>query len=93
MLRFLACLSPVYQEDGILPILDDLFSRVVDLQTASPDDALGIELVKIILLTIPFLLAVNPDSVLQQTAAALLEKTDIVASTAHQLEPLVAFFA
>jgi nuclear cap-binding protein subunit 1 len=38
LLRFLACLAPLYQEDGIVPILDELFNRAVDLQTASPED-------------------------------------------------------
>lgn len=38
LLRFLACLSPLYKEDGIVPILDELFNRAVDLQTASPED-------------------------------------------------------
>lgn len=89
MLRFLACLSQLYGEDGIIPILDELFNRAVDLQTDSPDDAVGIELVKIILLTIPYLLAATDDASLQQKAGEVLEKTDIVASTPHALEPLV----
>lgn len=38
LLRFLACLSPLYKEDGVVPILDELFSRAVDLQTASSED-------------------------------------------------------
>lgn len=38
LLRFLACLSPLYKEDGIAPILDELFNRAVDLQTASSED-------------------------------------------------------
>ena len=89
MLRFLACLSRLYEQDGILPILDELFSRAVDLQTASSEDTVGIELVKIILLTIPYLLASATDAFLPQKAAELLEKTDIVASTPSQLETLV----
>jgi len=38
LLRFLACLEPLYKEDGIVPILDELFNRAVDLQTASSED-------------------------------------------------------
>lgn len=38
LLRFLACLSPLFEEDGVMPILDELFSRAVDLQTASSED-------------------------------------------------------
>jgi nuclear cap-binding protein subunit 1 len=82
-------LSQVFEEDGVLPILDELFSRAVDLQTASQEDCVGIELVKIILLTIPYLLASTSDQSLRQKAAELLEKTDIVASTPHALESLV----
>lgn len=48
----------------------------------------GLELVKIILLTVPYLLASADDS-LQSRVAELLEKTEIVATTPHALEPLV----
>jgi nuclear cap-binding protein subunit 1 len=89
MLRFLACLSRLYEQDGVLPILDELFNRAVDLQTASPEDAVGLELIKIILLTVPYLLASASDPTLQQKAVELLEQTDVIASTPHQLEALV----
>ena len=89
MLRFLACLSRVYEEDGVLPIMDELFNCAVDLQTASQDDVLGIELVKIILLTIPYLLAFASDASLQDKVAEILEKTEVVASAQHPLESLV----
>ncbi|KAI9677611.1 MAG: hypothetical protein M1817_006565 [Caeruleum heppii] len=87
-LRFLACLQSLFEGDGVLPVLEDLFSRAVELQTASSDDALGLELVKIILLTIPYVLA-SPATGLEQQASALLEKTDIIASTPSNLEALV----
>jgi nuclear cap-binding protein subunit 1 len=89
VLRLLACLSPLYEEDGILPVLDELFNRAVDLQTESQEDTVGIELVKIILLTIPYLLSASDDVTLRQKVAELLEKTNVVASTPHALEPLV----
>lgn len=89
LMRFLACLSTLFEEDGIMPILDELFNRAAELQTASSEDAMGIELVKIILLTIPYLLASATDTVLQQKVAELLEKTEIIASTTHTLEALV----
>lgn len=38
VLRFLACLQGVLEGDGVFPILDELFSRAVDLQTASSED-------------------------------------------------------
>lgn len=106
MIRFLGLLQGLFEGDGIFPILEDLFSRAVDLQTASSDDvrakchdglysllichgqALGLELVKIILLTIPYILASSATNQEQQ-ALALLEKTDVIASTPHALEALV----
>ena len=49
---------------------------------------LGLELVKIILLTITYLMASSATG-LEEQALALLEKTDIIASTPHALEALV----
>lgn len=37
-LKFLACLQPCLEGDGIFPLLEELFSRAADLQTASSDD-------------------------------------------------------
>jgi len=93
MLRFMSLLSPLYEEDGIFQILDELFNRAVDLQTASQDDAVGIELVKIILLTIPYMLTAAKDDTREQRAMELLEKTEIVASTPHPIETLVDPYA
>ncbi|KAI9718955.1 MAG: hypothetical protein M1812_003840 [Candelaria pacifica] len=87
-LRFLGCLQGLFEGDGVFPCLEDLFSRAVDLQTASSEDGLGLELVKIILLTLPYTLASSATG-LEQHALALLEKTDIIASTPHALEALV----
>ncbi|CAK1365649.1 Nuclear cap-binding protein subunit 1 [Cercospora beticola] len=90
LLRFLACLGPLFEQDGIVPILDELFDKAADLQTASTEDAVGIELCKIILLTIPYLIASSTDaSSLAQKVGELLEKTEIIASTSHALEALV----
>ncbi|KAI9808540.1 MAG: hypothetical protein M1825_003689 [Sarcosagium campestre] len=88
LLRFLGCLQGLFEGDGIFPILDDLFARAVDLQTASSEDALGLELVKIILFTLPYVLTSSATG-LNDQASALLEKTDIIASTPHSLETLV----
>lgn len=38
LLRFLACLQGILEADGLFPILEELFSRAVDLQTASSED-------------------------------------------------------
>lgn len=38
LLKFLGSLHGVFADEGVWPILEDLFSRAVDLQTASSDD-------------------------------------------------------
>ena len=38
LLRFLGCLQGLLEGDGVFPILEELFSRAVDLQTASSED-------------------------------------------------------
>ena len=38
VLRFLGCLQGLLEGDGVFPILEELFSRAVDLQTASFED-------------------------------------------------------
>ena len=38
ILRFLGCLQGVLEGDGVFPVLEELFSRAVDLQTASSED-------------------------------------------------------
>lgn len=37
-LKFLACLQSLLEGDGVFPLLEELFSRAADLQTASSDD-------------------------------------------------------
>ncbi|KAH1489286.1 hypothetical protein LV164_007308 [Aspergillus fumigatus] len=92
LLRFLGCLQSIFEGDGVFPILEELFARAVDLQTASSEDLLGLELVKIILFTIPYTMA-SPATGFEAQASALLEKTDIIASTPHALVDLVNPFA
>ena len=38
LLRFLACLQPLFEEDGIFAFLGQLFDTVVDLQSANEND-------------------------------------------------------
>lgn len=38
MMRFLGCLQCIFEGDGIFPVLEELFARAVDLQTASSED-------------------------------------------------------
>jgi nuclear cap-binding protein subunit 1 len=92
LLRFLGCLQSIFEGDGVFPILEELFARAVDLQTASSEDLLGLELVKIILFTIPYTMA-SPATGFEAQASALLDKTDIIASTPHALVDLVNPFA
>ncbi|RAH42987.1 NCBP1 family protein [Aspergillus brunneoviolaceus CBS 621.78] len=88
LLRFLGCLQGILEGDGIFPLLEEIFARAVDLQTASSEDLLGLELVKIILFTLPYVMA-SPATRFETHATALLEKTDIIASTPHALVDLV----
>ncbi|KAK7613028.1 cap binding protein [Phyllosticta citricarpa] len=88
VLRFFACLQGLFEDgEGVFSILEELFSRAVDLQAASSEDAVGLELVKIILLTIPYVIVAASGQ--EQNALDMLEKTEIVASAPHALEPLV----
>ncbi|KUL82355.1 hypothetical protein ZTR_10525 [Talaromyces verruculosus] len=92
LVRLLGCLQGLLEGDGVFAILEDLFSRAVDLQTTSSEDSLGLELVKIILLTIPYVMSSSATG-FESQATALLEKTEIIASTPHALEALVTPFA
>ncbi|KAJ5719586.1 hypothetical protein N7493_007164 [Penicillium malachiteum] len=92
LLRFLGGLQPLFEGEGIFPLLEELFARAVDLQTASSEDLLGLELVKIILFTIPYVMT-SPATGFESQALALLEKTDIIASTPHALVDLVNTFS
>ncbi|KAI1498508.1 MIF4G like-domain-containing protein [Biscogniauxia marginata] len=88
-LKFLACLQSCLDGDGLFPVLEELFNRAGDLQTASSDDTIGTELVKIILLTIPYIMAAAPVGQWQQKAAELMDKTDVIASEPHALQVLI----
>lgn len=102
MLRCLACLQAVFEGNGVFDFLEQLFDTVVDLQSANENDVVGIELVKIILLTIPYAVAsggrvpsdpADPDSPrvarFQEQAKQLLEKTAIVAGNMLPMESLI----
>lgn len=86
--KLLGGLQGLLEGDGLWPILEELFERAVDLQTASSEDTLGTELVKVILFTIPYIMASSTTESAEQ-AASMLEKTDILASSPHPLEALV----
>jgi nuclear cap-binding protein subunit 1 len=42
VLRFLGGLQPLFEGDGIFSLLEELFARAVDLQTASSEDVSGL---------------------------------------------------
>lgn len=46
VLRFLGCLQCIFEGDGIFPVLEELFARAVDLQTASSEDVSSLVLSK-----------------------------------------------
>ncbi|KAH6686296.1 MIF4G like-domain-containing protein, partial [Plectosphaerella plurivora] len=87
-LKLVACLQSCLLGEGIFPLLEALFERAVQLQTASSEDTIGTELVKIILLTIPYAVVTGPEK-WSQKAAELLDKTDIIASEPHALQDLI----
>lgn len=37
-LRFLACLQPMFEDEGVFPVLFALFDQAADLQTSSAED-------------------------------------------------------
>ncbi|KAI1763003.1 MIF4G like-domain-containing protein [Hypoxylon sp. FL1150] len=87
-LKFLACLQSCLDGDGLFPLLQELFSRAANLQTTNSDDTIGTELVKIILLTIPYIMATAPAR-WQQKAAELLDRTEVIAFEPHVLQVLI----
>ncbi|OBT73837.1 hypothetical protein VF21_06684 [Pseudogymnoascus sp. 05NY08] len=88
LLKFLGSLQGLLNDEGVWPVLSELFERAVDLQTASSEDTLGMELVKVILFTIPYIMASSATES-QEQAAGLLDKTEILAGTPSPLEALV----
>ncbi|KAK4204309.1 putative nuclear cap-binding protein complex subunit 1 [Triangularia verruculosa] len=91
-LKLVGCLQGVMEGDGIFGVLTELFERAVGLQTASSEDTIGTEIVKIILLTLPYVMAAgSPEQQQQwqQKAADLLENTAIIASEPHPLQAVI----
>ncbi|KAH6626975.1 MIF4G like-domain-containing protein [Chaetomium sp. MPI-SDFR-AT-0129] len=87
-LKLLGCLQSCLDGEGVFPVLEELFARAVDLQTASSEDTIGTEIVKIILLTLPYVMAAAPGQWVQK-AADLMEKTEIIASEPQTLQALI----
>lgn len=87
-LRFLACIQDLFADQGVFSVLKELFERTIDLQSESPDDVVGLVLVKIILLTVPYAIASGAAGI-DSEVTELLEKTNVVASAPHSQPELV----
>jgi nuclear cap-binding protein subunit 1 len=44
LIRFFACLQPLYEDDGVFALLGQLFDTVVDLQSANENDVSDVRL-------------------------------------------------
>ncbi|RDW89314.1 putative nuclear cap-binding complex subunit NCBP1 [Coleophoma cylindrospora] len=88
LMKFLGCLQGILEGDGIFPVLQDILTKAVELQTENSDDTLGPELVKIILFTIPYIMVSSGSDAIEK-AASMIENTDIIASEPHVLQALV----
>ncbi|KAF2490515.1 nuclear cap-binding complex, subunit NCBP1/CBP80 [Lophium mytilinum] len=88
LVRFLACLQRLFEGEGVIPLLDKLFDCAIDLQEANENDVVGLELVKIILLTLPYAMGYAENSIVPQ-ALEILKKTEIVASMKLPIEDLL----
>ncbi|KAF2273183.1 uncharacterized protein EI97DRAFT_436238 [Westerdykella ornata] len=92
LLRFLACVQSEFEGDGVFSFLEQLFDTVVDLQSSNENDVVGIELVKVILLTIPYAIFSSGAS-FHEHAQKLLDKTGIVAGNMLPMEGLIHTYA
>jgi nuclear cap-binding protein subunit 1 len=45
LLRFFACLQPLYEDEGVFTLLGQLFDTVVDLQSANENDVSSLALI------------------------------------------------
>ncbi|KAM0174241.1 hypothetical protein ACHAPF_006220 [Botrytis cinerea] len=87
-MKFLGSLQGLLEGDGVFTILQDFLTKALDLQTENNEETIGPELVKIILLTIPYIMASSATDA-HEKAAAMIENTDIIASEPHVLQALV----
>ncbi|TGO48828.1 hypothetical protein BOTNAR_0457g00060 [Botryotinia narcissicola] len=87
-MKFLGSLQGLLEGDGVFTILQDFLTKALDLQTENNEETIGPELVKIILLTIPYIMASSATDA-HEKAAAMIENTDIIASESHVLQALV----
>ncbi|PQE08922.1 cap binding protein [Rutstroemia sp. NJR-2017a WRK4] len=87
-MKFLGSLQGLLEGDGVFSVLQDFLTKALDLQTENNEETIGPELVKIILLTIPYIMASSATDA-HEKAASMIENTDIIASEPHVLQALV----
>ncbi|PBP22804.1 cap binding protein [Diplocarpon rosae] len=88
LMKLLGGLQGLLEGEGLWSVLQDLLTKAVDLQTENNEETIGPELVKIILLTIPYIMASSATDN-HDKAAAMVENADIIASEPHVLQALV----
>ncbi|KAH7393172.1 nuclear cap-binding complex, subunit NCBP1/CBP80 [Cadophora sp. MPI-SDFR-AT-0126] len=88
LMKFLGSLQGLLDGEGVWTVLQDILTKAVDLQTENNEETIGPELVKIILFTIPYIMASSATDN-QDKAASMVENTDIIASEPHVLQALV----
>ncbi|KAG4423295.1 hypothetical protein IFR04_003529 [Cadophora malorum] len=88
LMKFLGSLQGLLDGEGVWTVLQDILTKAVDLQTENNEETIGPELVKIILFTIPYVMASSATDN-QDKAASMVENTDIIASEPHVLQALV----
>ncbi|KAH6715266.1 MIF4G like-domain-containing protein [Leptodontidium sp. MPI-SDFR-AT-0119] len=88
LMKFLGSLQGLLDGEGVWIVLQDILTKAVDLQTENNEETIGPELVKIILFTIPYVMASSATDN-QDKAASMVENTDIIASEPHVLQALV----
>ncbi|KAI0999376.1 hypothetical protein K3495_g8819 [Podosphaera aphanis] len=88
LMKFLGSLQGILDGEGVWIVLQDFLTKAVELQTENNEEVIGPELVKIILLTIPYIMSSSVEDN-QQRAASMIENTDIIASEPHALQALV----
>ncbi|CZT06031.1 hypothetical protein WAI453_005238 [Rhynchosporium graminicola] len=88
LMKFLGSLQGLLDGEGVWIVLQDMLTKAVELQTENNEETIGPELVKIILFTIPYIMA-SSGTDNQDKAASMVENADIIASEPHVLQALV----
>ncbi|KAG9247096.1 MIF4G like-domain-containing protein [Calycina marina] len=87
-MKFLGSLQGLLEDEGIFPVLQDMFTKAVELQTENAEENIGPELIKIILFTIPYIMASSATDTADK-ALALVDNAEIISGEPHVLQSLV----